>query len=361
MIEKALVYGKQACDTMMRKFRAEDLPPKGGFHYHQGVFLSGMMNIYSLCGDEKYYEYIKKWVDSVVVAPQRIDHYNLGALDDYMAGILLFPLYERTGDVKYSETLHMLLLNIRNWLRNDFGGFWHMIWRDGQMWLDSLYMAGPLQAVYAEKFNKPEYIKEAAKQAFLMYEHMQDKKTKLLYHAWDANKQMPWADKETGLAPEVWGRALGWYVVSILDIMEHMDKNCEDYKRLAEIEREVLNAIYTYQSKENSLWYQVVNKADAEGNWPEASCSMLFVYAGAKAVRLGVVGKEYLDKALKGFEAIIDVFTEIKGEDILISGVCVGTGVMDYDGYISRPTSINDLHGMGAFLLMCAEVAVMTI
>ena len=37
-----LEYGKMACDTLMRKYRAEDLPPKSHFHYHQGVFLSGM-------------------------------------------------------------------------------------------------------------------------------------------------------------------------------------------------------------------------------------------------------------------------------------------------------------------------------
>lgn len=357
MNKKALSYGIRACETMMRKFDAVDLPPKGGFHYHAGVFLSGMMNVYSVCGDERYYEYMKRWVDSIVIAPGRIDHYNIGALDDYMAGILLFPLYEKTGDEKYSETLHMMLSNIRNWLKNKYGGFWHMIWRDGQMWLDSLYMGGPIQALYAEKFNKPEFIREAANQAFIMYEHMQDKDTKLLYHAWDANKVLPWADKETGLAPEIWGRALGWYVVSVLDIMEHMNPEWEEYKCLAEIEKEVLGAVYSYQSKNNKLWYQVVNKESSQGNWPEASCSMLFVYAAAKGVRLGVIDKAYLDKALEGFEAIIDTFTKVEGEDLLISGVCIGTGVNDYQGYIERPTSTNDLHGMGAFLLMCAEIA----
>jgi len=109
-----------------------------------------------------------------------------------------------------------------------------------------------------------------------MCEHMQDKKTKLLYHAWGINIQKPWADKETGLAPEIWGRALDWYVVSVLDIMEHMNLEWEEYGRLASIEKEVLGAVYNYQSKNNKLWYQVVNKEHTEGNWPESSCSMLF-------------------------------------------------------------------------------------
>ena len=40
--KRPLDYARAACDTMMRKYRAEDLPPKGRFHYHQGVFLSGV-------------------------------------------------------------------------------------------------------------------------------------------------------------------------------------------------------------------------------------------------------------------------------------------------------------------------------
>ena len=49
--------------------------------------------------------------------------------------------------------------------------------------------------------------------------------------------------------------------------------------------------------------------------------------------------------------------TEIKGEELFVSGVCVGTGVGPEEYYLTRPTSINDLHGMGAFLLMCTEMA----
>ncbi|WP_321013577.1 glycoside hydrolase family 88 protein, partial [Eisenbergiella sp.] len=64
--KEPVAYAKQSCDTMMRKFRAEDLPPKGHFHYHQGVFLSGVYQTYCLCGEEAYFTYIKDWVDSVL-------------------------------------------------------------------------------------------------------------------------------------------------------------------------------------------------------------------------------------------------------------------------------------------------------
>ena len=41
---------------------------------------------------------------------------------------------------------------------------------------------------------------------------------------------------------------------------------------------------------------------------------------------------------------------------MLITSLCVGTGVGDYAFYCGRPTRANDLHGVGAFLIMCTEM-----
>ena len=357
MKDTALHYGKLACKTMMEKFDAPDLPPKGGYHYHQGVFLSGMMHLYEVCGDESYYEYTKSWIDSLIPEPGVIRNYWKGNLDDYMPSILLFPLYERTKDEKYLAALQMQAANLRNWCRNSYGGFWHKEWHPNQMWLDGLYMAGPLEAEYSATFGDNHYIETAINQIILMKEHIQDPETKLLYHAWDASKEMEWADKETGLSPEFWGRALGWYVVAILDILEFVPENHPKRQTIIDIELEVLEALTKYQDKETGMWYQVVDKPDCEGNWIESSCTSLFSYAMAKAVRMGLADKKYLDIAMKGFEGVINTSIEFDGDDLLIGGVCIGTGVMGYEGYIARPTSINDLHGAGAFLLMCAEIA----
>ena len=69
MEKRPLDYAKASMDTMMRKWEAPKLPPEGRFHYHQGVFLSGMYKSYELCKEEKYFDYIKSWVDipSIIV------------------------------------------------------------------------------------------------------------------------------------------------------------------------------------------------------------------------------------------------------------------------------------------------------
>ena len=109
-----------------------------------------------------------------------------------------------------------------------------------------------------------------------------------------------------------------------------------------------------YQSEEGR-WYQVVNKGGQKGNWLENSCSCLYVAAIYKAVRMGILDVSYLEQAKRGYESVIRSL-EYDGENVLIGNVCVGTGVGDYEHYCNRPVSVNDLHGVGAFLLMCAQV-----
>ena len=113
-----------------------------------------------------------------------------------------------------------------------------------------------------------------------------------------------------------------------------------------------------YRDQKAKLWYQVVNKGECAGNWIETSCSCLFTAAIAKAISMNVLDKKYISYVYECFDALYDM-AEKKAKDIVINNICVGTGVCDYQGYIERPTTENDLHGVGAFLLMCAEVVKM--
>ena len=69
-----------------------------------------------------------------------------------------------------------------------------------------------------------------------------------------------------------------------------------------------------------------------------------------------MVEPSVLERAQRGYDGVINSL-KMDGDDLLIGDVCIGTGVGDYQHYIHRSTSVNDLHGVGAFLLMCAEAA----
>lgn len=356
---RPLDYGVISMETMMRKFEAQKLPPEGHFHYHQGVFLSGMYQNYLLCREEqadaeKYFAYIKNWVDSCVTEDGRIEAYDPGQLDDIQPGILLFPLYERTGDERYRRALEELMGVLKEFPRIPEGGYYHKKWYPGQMWLDGLYMAGPISAEYAERFGHPEFMDSAYEQILLMREKTQDVHTGLWYHAYDDARKEAWADAETGRSPEFWGRSIGWVPIAILDELDHLPREHVYYKELSAIAADLIRAVCRYQA-DNGMWYQVVDKAGEPGNWPEVSCSCLYTASICKAVRLGILEPEYLNTAKRGYDAVIKGLGR-DGEALLVEGVCVGTGVGDYRHYCERPTSVNDLHGVGAFLIMCAQM-----
>ncbi len=354
MLNTPLDYAKAACETMMRRFAAPDLPPKGHFHYHQGVFLSGVYETYKLCGDERYFQYMKDWVDSVFDSQGRIIDCVHANLDDIQPGILLFPLWERTGDPHYLDCLKSVYQEVLDIPRNPEGGFWHAVDLKDQMWLDGLYMAGPFCAEYGQRFNLPDLQETVVRQALLMREKTRDEKTGLMFHAWDGARETPWADPETGCAPEFWGRAMGWVPVAMLNDLDFMDKHIRDREAFIHMITDLLTNLCRYQS-EDGRWYQVVDKGGRPGNWLENSCSCLYTAALCKAMRKGYLPDTYAEAARRGYEGVIRSLTW-DGEDIRIGNVCIGTPVGDYAFYCARPVGVNDLHGVGAFLIMCTEV-----
>lgn len=351
---KPLDYARAACDTMMRRYAASDLPPKRHFHYHQGVFLSGMNETYMLCGEAKYFQYIKDWVDSVFDAEGNIFEYAHADLDDIQPGILLFHMWDRTKDVRYLHCLKFVWQEVRDIPRNAEGGFWHKVNLQDQMWLDGLYMSGPFISEYAARYHMPHMADTVVQQALMMQEKTLDGRTGLLCHAWDGTKEAEWADPMTGRSDEFWGRAMGWVPVALLDDLDFLPDDISGREELADMCKNLLIALCRYQS-EDGRWYQVVDKGGWPGNWLENSCSCLYVSGLCKAMRKGYLPAEYGSAAIRGYDGVIRSIGW-EGENIQIGNVCIGTGVGDYEHYCNRPVSTNDLHGVGAFLLMCTEM-----
>lgn len=351
-----LGWAEKACRSLMAKYEPQSLPPAGHWHYHQGVFLSGMERCWKATHNEDYYRYLKGYVDSQILPDGRIRFYDPGQLDDIQPGILLFNLFEATGDARYKKALDELVSLLRGWKTNQKGSFWHKESCPNQTWLDGLYMCGPIAAQYGRAFGDGGLFDLIASQALLMETWMRDEKTGLLYHAWDDSRQAAWADPATGRSGEFWGRAIGWYATAVADILDDLPEGHKDRAALIKALQDLLLALTRYQDA-SGRWYQVVDKVDSPGNWLENSCTCLFVYSIAKAVRRGYLDKRFLPCAWKGYQGVVETLRFGEDGRVLIGDICVGTGVGDYAHYIARPTGVNDLHGAGAFILMCVEMS----
>lgn len=350
----SLDYAKKCCDTIMRQFPNGELPPVGPFHYHAGVFLHGMEEVYLLCCDKKYDDYIFNWVNPFIEKNGNIKNQREGSVDAVQATNLLMRYARRGKFPSYEKALKKTAEAFFDWKLNQYGGFWHLPDTPNQMWLDSVYMASLFLSRYGMYSADERFLKMAEKQFTLMWEHNRDEKTGLLYHAWDASKKEAWAD-EKGCSPEFWGRALGWYMATSALLANILPKG--DFKdRMIKYASSLADSLLRFQKKENGMWCQIVDKPENEDNWEESSCTCLFIFGICNLIRMGVLTDEkYISAVKKAYKTVIEKYVGIDGDNVYIKNVCIGTGVGDYKYYIERPVKENDLHGSGTFTLMTTE------
>lgn len=351
----SLDYAKSCCDAILKKCPNYYILPSG-FHYHAGVFLHGMEQVYLVSGEKKYDEFIFNWIHHYL-APNGFIAKGDISVDAEMATNHLIRYAAERDDLPYFDKALKYTADkfLTRWPVNKYGGLFHKGNTENQMWLDSVYMASLFLVRYGLYSEDRRTIALAEIQMDLLWEHARDEKTGLLYHAWDAGRTAPWADRETGCSAEFWGRAIGWYVVTA-SMMAQILPEGHFREKVLSYATKLCESLIKFRDEKTGLWYQVVDKGDREDNWIESSCSCLFLYAICKLIRLGVFkNDEYKKIAKKAYESIIRDHIDATGEFVVVKNTCVGTGVGDYAHYVARPTKDDDLHGTGAFTLMATE------
>ena len=199
-----------------------------------------------------------------------------------------------------------------------------------------------------------------------MERHSRDGKTGLLYHGWDESRQQRWANATTGRSPNFWARAMGWYAMALVDTLDYFPEKHKQRKELVAILNRLAQAVAKYQEPQSGLWYQVLDKGTAKGNYFESSAACMFVYALAKGVRKGHLRGSYMQVAQKGYRGILKEFvkTDANGrvnlEGTVIVGGLGGNPYRDgsYEYYLSEKVVTNDPKGIGALLLAATEMEI---
>jgi unsaturated rhamnogalacturonyl hydrolase len=363
----AYPWSVRAANAAMGRWPEGRFAPSGTrWNYELGALLQGMDAVWFSTADGRYYNYIKGSLDQFVGADGSISTYNAeeNELDNILLGRQLLMLYGVTRDAKYARAATVLYQQLMHQPRTASGGFWHKQRYPNQMWLDGLYMAEPFYAEYAATFHHPEAFQDITHQFALVDAHMRDTKTGLLYHGWDESKQERWANKETGDSSQLWARGMGWHMMALVDTISYYPEQDAGRKELvAELNRDAA-AVEKVQDSESGLWYQVLDKGGAKGNYFESSASCMFVYALARGVREGYLPQNYLANAERGYKGILSHFVQAGSRgDVTLAGTVKVGGLGgepyrdgSYDYYIGEKVVSNDLKGVGPFLLASVEM-----
>jgi len=362
-------WSQRAADAVIQRWPEGRFAQSGArwvWNYELGTLLEGFDSVWLDTAEPRYYDYIKASADQFVTPDGSIPTWNVDEyqLDNILLGRQLLMLYGVTQDKRYAKAATLLYEQLLHQPRSASGGFWHKQKYPNQMWLDGLYMAEPFYAEYASTFNHPEAFKDIAYQFKLIHQHVRDSKTGLLYHGWDESRQERWANKQTGLSSEFWGRAMGWYMMALVDTLPYFPADDPGRKELLRQLEQDAAALVKYQDHASGLWYQVLDKPDAKDNYLESSASCMFVYALAKGVRQGYLAPSFLANAERGYRGILSHFIQTgTGNDVSLTGTVKGAGLGgdpyrdgSYAYYIGEKVATNDAKGVGAFLLASTEM-----
>jgi unsaturated rhamnogalacturonyl hydrolase len=252
-----------------------------------------------------------------------------------LSASLGYPLllrYQQNGEASYLEAARRQMEALHRSPRTGDGGIWARA-EAPELWIDFTHLMCPFMALYGRIASDAEVVDAAFHQYRVHVDHLLDPRKQLARHAWCERP-----DHFT--QSTFWSRGNGWLVCASVDLLSIVPDHAEA-KFVAETCRSVLSAMAPYQD-ETGYFCHVLD--DPSSNL-EASGTLMFAYAVARGVKLGIVPSSLLPAATKAFAAVARA-VEPSGK---VPGVAVppgGPGVpFDWT-----------LFGQGFFLLAAHEL-----
>jgi unsaturated rhamnogalacturonyl hydrolase len=271
-----------------------------------------------------------------------------------LAGRLLVILHHETGQSRYAIAAATIRKRLDTYPRTSDGGFWHADTssRAHQLWDDGLYMVVPFLVEYGNEFGDSQADDaEAVKQLTVYADHLQQPDG-LLQHAYDESRTASWADPTTGLSPEQWCRANGWYGMALVTTLDGIPAAQPGRATLLGDLNRFAAGLQRYQDPATGRWFQVIDKPTTAGNWTETSCSSMNAYTLSRAAQQGYIDAHYAGIALKAYQGVLARISVGSNGLTSLTNISIGTNVGDYAYYIARTQATNDFHGLGSFLIM---------
>lgn len=209
------------------------------------------------------------------------------------------------------------------------------------MWADDLFMSVPFLARMGKVTGDNKYFDDAIKQVENFNKYLYDAYTGLFFHNYYQDVDM------NGVGH--WGRANGWLAVAQAQLLDQLPANHPKRPELIKLLLRQIGGFARYQDQ-SGLWHQLLDKPDS---YLETSVTAMYVYTVAHAVNQGWIHPKYISIANEGWKGLLTKITP----DGQMQDVCIGTNMDEaLKFYYTRPTELNDTHGLGAFLLAGTEM-----
>jgi unsaturated rhamnogalacturonyl hydrolase len=289
----------------------------------QGVGLYGLLKLQRFYGDNRYLEFFDSWFENNL--KKGLPSKNINTTAPYLV------LAELLDDLKNPE-YEKLCLDHAHWLMTGLpktkeGGFQHVVTaigdrdgillNEGEMWIDTLFMAVLFLNKMGHRFQNQDWIGEALHQVLLHIKYLYDKHTGLFYHGWSFLLN-------NNFGGVFWCRGNSWFTYGILEFIESyegaFDHGLLTY--LTDTFKAQVNALIGLQAP-SGLWHTVLTDPSS---YEEVSGSGAIAGGILKGIKMGILDESYYDCADRAVKAV----SKNIGEDGTVLNVSAGTG-MGYD------------------------------
>lgn len=338
--------------------------------YYNGVVMEGLYDIYEADphAGGAYLDYVKEYLDAMIetdqdghksLNPELAGYVDYHGADCYKTAALLVrvgiqeknqdylqicqDLYRDLTDTAYTNTSgHIVPME---YTESALGhNYWHSWANDKapqyKVWLDGIYMLQPFISHYAAETDDKE-------QLALVQERLSWVKETLL-----AEDGMYWhaANSKDDLCKFHWTRAMGWYGMAMVDVMEVLpEEYMEERKEALKI---FVDGVLQYQD-ESGLWANVADWDVTETNRLEVSGTSMIVYTILKGVRGGWLDESYRDAAIKAFVGM----TEQKLDGDGLHDIYFKASANNTDNYQDTQFYLTDEgKGAGPFIMAYSEM-----
>lgn len=351
-----------------------DFAKKPKWSYVMGIELESMLDTYLRYGGENIWNYVQDYPKTMIKADgttvgYKYEDFNL---DNIRPARFILRMYNQQPLEGELAALNTFFKQLEKQPRTQDGPFWHKKIYHDQVWLDGIYMGLPFYTMAAPQLKgakkAKKYYDDAVDQIMMTDKRTFDAKTGLWKHAYDEKHAMFWADKQTGQSQHTWARAMGWYVMAMIEVLDVLP---QDYARRAEVIdlfQRAMKAVVACQDKKSQVWFDVLDVKDPR-NYLESTASCMFTYCLLKGARLGYLDSKYLEIGKKAYNGILRNFIKVNADKtISLTNCCSVSGLGpekspnrdgSFEYYMSEPVRDNDAKGIGPFIWASIEMEMM--
>ena len=298
------------------------------WNYKDDLCVIGASSLAEATGNGKWNDCItanSKWLmaEDETVANWKEGEHNIDKISFGRSPRILRDL---TGDDRYGKAVKRAYGFLKDYPRTKTGNFWHKDIYPHQVWLDGLYMAMPFYAGTLAETGEEGW-DDIIDQFLSAHRLLWDESLKLYVHGCDVSRKAEWAHPLTGQSPAVWLRAEGWYLMALADVYELAQNKTPRARELAALLENGVRGILRYRDKRTGMFYQVMDKADFPGNYPETSGSAMTAYAMMKGARLGILQKDYGIIGSQILDGIQNTYLKKEKDGFHLYGICARAGL----------------------------------